>query len=64
MKQSKKKIFCIIFRSKFESEQKTLSELVAIHDEITEFHSNWESQKITLASKLEELIHSLTEQES
>lgn len=41
-----------------------LSELLAIQEEIKKFHSNWEGRKITLASKLEELIRTLTETET
>lgn len=53
-----------IFRSKFETEQRVISELSKIHEEITEFQSSWEGKKITLATKLEELIHALTETEN
>ncbi|VUZ45340.1 unnamed protein product [Hymenolepis diminuta] len=58
------KCMLIETRSKFDAEQKMLAELLTIQEEIKKFHSNWEGRKITLASKLEELIRALTETET
>nr|CDS17555.1 expressed protein [Echinococcus granulosus] len=51
-------------RSKYEVEQKVISELITIKREIDEFRSSFDSKKTALASKLEELIQNLTDSES